>query len=93
LMPLDELLECACIALSHQLHESHVFSILVRSSHGSSIVASHRSLRRLHQAEFAKKMASGEDSALCHIRRHGFCCKPEALCACLVGEGIALACG
>jgi len=41
LMPLDELLECAYIALSYQLHESHVFSILVRSSHGSSIVASH----------------------------------------------------
>jgi hypothetical protein len=47
----------------------------------------------LHRAEFAKKMASGEDSALCHIRCHGFCCKPEALCACLVGEGIALARG
>src|SRR5213592_1764142 len=34
-------------------------------------------------------MRSGGKLALCHIRRHGFCCKLEAPCACLFAEGIA----
>ena len=34
-------------------------------------------------------MGSGEKLALCHIRRHGFCCKLEAPCACLIAEGIS----
>ncbi len=34
-------------------------------------------------------MGSGEKLALCHIRRHGFCCKLEAPCAFLIAEGIA----
>jgi hypothetical protein len=36
-------------------------------------------------------MGSGEKLALCHIRRHGFCCKLEAPCAFLIAEGIAQA--
>jgi hypothetical protein len=45
----------------------------------------------LHRAEFAKKVRSGENLALCRIRHHGFCCKLEALCAFLIAAGIALA--
>jgi hypothetical protein len=45
----------------------------------------------LHRAEFAEKMGSGEKLTLCHIRRHGFCCKLEAPCACLIAEGITQA--
>jgi len=34
-----------------------------------------------------KKRGSGEKLALCHIRRHGFCCKLEAPCAFLIAGG------
>src|SRR4030095_5109091 len=33
-----------------------------------------------------KKRGRRPESGLCHIRCHGFCCKPEALRACFVGE-------
>jgi len=36
-------------------------------------------------------MGSGEKLALCHIRRHGFCCKLEAPCAFLIAEGYSRA--
>jgi hypothetical protein len=36
-------------------------------------------------------MGSGEKLALCHIRRHGFCCKLEAPCAFLIAESNAQA--
>jgi aminodeoxyfutalosine synthase len=43
----------------------------------------------LHRAKYAQKKGSGGKLALCHIRRHGFCCKLEAPCAFLIAEGDA----
>ena len=49
LVTFDQLLERARISSTHQLHEPHVFSILLRSSHGSLVFARHRSLGRVHE--------------------------------------------
>jgi hypothetical protein len=45
-MLLDELLKCLSIATADQLHQPHVIGIFFRSALVSSIVSSHRSLRR-----------------------------------------------
>jgi len=63
-VPFNKLLECGRIAPTHQPHESHVLSIFLRSPLIFWIVATHRSLRRLHRMEVAKKMASSEKLAL-----------------------------
>src|SRR5436305_13899560 len=54
----DELLECAGIASTDQLHEPQVVSVFFRFCSVSSIVARHRSLRRSHKTRFARKMAT-----------------------------------
>src|SRR5439155_115151 len=55
LMPLDDFLECARVTPGHQPHQSYVFRVCLRSTLVSWIFARHRSLRRLHRAEFVKK--------------------------------------
>ena len=40
----------------------------------------------MHRAEFADNLARGGNLLLSDIRRHGFCCKLEALCAFLVAR-------
>src|SRR5436190_11983256 len=47
LMLVDELLECAGIALTHQPHQPHVVSVFFRSPCISWILSSHRSVKRL----------------------------------------------
>src|SRR2546430_5751678 len=89
LVPFNKVLECTRIAPTDQPHESHVLSVFFRSPWISWIVATHRSLRRVHGRNLLTIWRVTKICSLCHIRRHGFCCKPEALCACLVGEGTA----
>src|SRR5207253_7582450 len=48
LVPFNKVLECTRIAPTHQPHESHVLSVFLRSPWISWIVATHRSLRRVH---------------------------------------------
>ena len=40
----------------------------------------------MHRAEFAENLARGGNLLLYDIRRHGFCCKLEAVCAFLVAR-------
>src|SRR5437016_14472845 len=47
LVPFNKLLECGRIAPAHQLHESHVLSVFLRSPWISWSGARHRSLRRV----------------------------------------------
>jgi aminodeoxyfutalosine synthase len=62
LMFFDELLECAGIASTHQLHEPQVVSVFFRSPSISFLVARHWSLRRSHETKLARKMETGEKS-------------------------------
>ena len=40
----------------------------------------------MHRAEFAENLARGGNLLLYEFRRHGFCCKLEAVCAFLVAR-------